>query len=204
MLEKDKKLELQVALIKLVDAVYRVGDALDKQGEAVLATELKQQATEVYKIFFIGTKSVLLLQIEYLMGLFDLAQSRHLIKDTNFIVLNREFVLFKQKLGNHLTNAVKGGAKIKDAQLPNRGQHPQKPIAKIKKLLKQKKQFNERQEKLLSIIKNKKEVSISEVSDIFNGQVSDKTVRRDLIYLMKCGLIQRKGQRRWARYYLIN
>ncbi|OIO47912.1 MAG: hypothetical protein AUJ33_00720 [Parcubacteria group bacterium CG1_02_40_25] len=202
MLEKDKKLELQSELIKLVDAVCRVGDALNKQGEVVLATELKQQATEIYKLFFIGTKRDLLLQIEYLTGLFDLAQTRHLIKDVNFIVLNREFGVFRQKLGNDLTGAVKAGAEAQNFHPANHKQRLQKQSIKIKKPLKQKKQFNARQEKLLSVIKNKKEISISEVSDMFKGQVTDKTIRRDLIYLMKCGLIGRRGDKRWTKYYL--
>ena len=64
------------------------------------------------------------------------------------------------------------------------------------------KRKNARTSAILSLIKNKKEVSIKDITDSVNG-CSEKTIQRDLVSLIKQGVLYRKGERRWSRYSLV-
>lgn len=200
-------LEQNQRLKRLVLAVYRVANVLNKQKEGVLASELKKQSNQVLRSFIetrietrrgVSKNNQLFLQIEVLQNFFDLGREFHLVNDKNFIVLNKAFENFK----NDVLEEINSGSGIANNKqdvvtvgtrrrlVPTKKQSPVTPV------------LNKRQTKLISVVKKKNEISISDVSDIFKGQVSDKTIRRDLIDLMNKGLIGRKGDKRWTKYYL--
>jgi len=56
-----------------------------------------------------------------------------------------------------------------------------------------------REEKIMDMVKNKQPISIKDITHSFDG-VSEKTIQRDLIGLIKKGLIKREGERRWSTY----
>ncbi len=58
-----------------------------------------------------------------------------------------------------------------------------------------------RQQKIFEFLKDNKEKTVKEVSAIFQG-ISEKTVQRDLIGLLKDGRISAKGEKRWRTYSL--
>jgi len=60
---------------------------------------------------------------------------------------------------------------------------------------------NTRRSQILSFIKNRGESSIKDISKAV-PHVSSKTVQRELSDLVKSGLLQREGDRRWSRYRL--
>ena len=60
---------------------------------------------------------------------------------------------------------------------------------------------NTRQEAILSIIKNKKEVMIKDISSQVKGY-SDKTIQRELLGMVKDGILIKSGEKRWSRYSL--
>jgi len=60
----------------------------------------------------------------------------------------------------------------------------------------------ERSEKILALIKDKKEVSIKDISGIFLD-VSEKTIQRELNTLVALGQIKKSGAKRWSRYTVI-
>jgi len=64
-----------------------------------------------------------------------------------------------------------------------------------------KKKKNERQIKIIDLIKNKKTVSIKDISDNIKG-CSEKTIQRELIAMVKSGVLKKEGERRWSRYSL--
>jgi hypothetical protein len=61
---------------------------------------------------------------------------------------------------------------------------------------------DERLDKIMSIIKDKKEVSIKDISNGFNN-CSEKTIQRDLNNLVSLGKIKKIGDKRWSRYILL-
>lgn len=60
----------------------------------------------------------------------------------------------------------------------------------------------ERKHKILSLIKDKKEVSIKDISIAFSD-CSEKTIQRELNDLVSKGQIKKVGEKRWSRYHSI-
>lgn len=60
----------------------------------------------------------------------------------------------------------------------------------------------QRVEKILSVIKQKGEVSVSDVAREF-PELSEKTMQRMLIKLVETGTLSKTGEKRWSRYSLI-
>ncbi|MEY2640679.1 MAG: hypothetical protein RL150_72 [Candidatus Parcubacteria bacterium] len=58
---------------------------------------------------------------------------------------------------------------------------------------------DERSEKIFSIIKEKGQVTIKDVTEAFVG-VSEKTIQRELQKLVVTGVLKRAGERRWSTY----
>lgn len=56
-----------------------------------------------------------------------------------------------------------------------------------------------RRNKIVDFIKDKKRVGIKEISRIFPG-LSEKTVQRELLTLVKANILNREGERRWSVY----
>ncbi len=61
--------------------------------------------------------------------------------------------------------------------------------------------IKDREEAILTILKNKGVASIKDISLVIRG-VSEKTVQRELISLIDKGLVIKKGERRWSTYSL--
>ena len=60
---------------------------------------------------------------------------------------------------------------------------------------------NNRREKILSLIKNKKDISIKDISLSF-PDCSEKTILRELNVLINKGHIKKTGAKRWSRYQI--
>lgn len=58
---------------------------------------------------------------------------------------------------------------------------------------------SDREDKIVEIIKDKKEVSIKDITDSFAG-VSSKTIQRELSKLVDKGILIKEGERRWSKY----
>lgn len=59
-----------------------------------------------------------------------------------------------------------------------------------------------RRERILSIIKDKGEASIKDISTTITD-CSEKTIQRELIDMIKDNIITREGERRWSKYKLV-
>jgi len=61
--------------------------------------------------------------------------------------------------------------------------------------------IKDRQETILSVIRNKRQASIKDLSTVIRG-VSEKTIQRELLALIAAGKVQKQGERRWSTYLL--
>jgi hypothetical protein len=59
----------------------------------------------------------------------------------------------------------------------------------------------ERKRKILAVIKEKREVSVKDITN-FITDCSEKTIQRDLVSLVKENILKKTGERRWSRYML--
>ncbi len=62
--------------------------------------------------------------------------------------------------------------------------------------------IKDRQEAILSVIKNKRKASIKDIST-FIRNVSEKTIQRELLSLIEAGIVEKQGERRWSTYSLL-
>ncbi|MBU6214846.1 DeoR family transcriptional regulator [Patescibacteria group bacterium] len=60
---------------------------------------------------------------------------------------------------------------------------------------------SERREAILSVIKNKRQVRIKDISAHIRN-VSEKTIQRELLTLIELGVVKKEGERRWSVYSL--
>jgi len=61
--------------------------------------------------------------------------------------------------------------------------------------------LNERQQKILEILREKEKIQVGELVSVF-PQVSKRTLRRDFHFLLKRGLIERVGEKNYTFYQL--
>ena len=57
----------------------------------------------------------------------------------------------------------------------------------------------DRKAKIIQIVKDKKEVSVKDISLLITD-FSEKTLQRELLNLVKDGVLKKEGERRWSRY----
>jgi len=60
---------------------------------------------------------------------------------------------------------------------------------------------NGRREAILKLLKERKKVTVRDLAEVIPG-VSEKTLQRELISLVKSGVLRREGERRWSTYFL--
>jgi len=61
---------------------------------------------------------------------------------------------------------------------------------------------NERQIKILEIVRQKGEASIKDITEVIKG-CSEKTIQRELLSLVDKGILLKNGERRWSRYSIV-
>lgn len=61
--------------------------------------------------------------------------------------------------------------------------------------------IKDRREAILSVISNKGNASIKDISTVIRD-VSEKTVQRELLALIEAGMVLKQGERRWSTYSL--
>ena len=62
-------------------------------------------------------------------------------------------------------------------------------------------QGSKRKQAIIKFIKDKKQVMVKDIS-FFIKDYSEKTIQRDLISLVKAGVLKKEGERRWSRYMI--
>lgn len=60
---------------------------------------------------------------------------------------------------------------------------------------------NVRRSVIINLLKRKKEVMIKDISPLIHG-CSEKTIQRELLAMVKAGILNKQGEKRWSRYSL--
>jgi len=121
--------------------------------------------------------------------LMDGEEERELISRTfNKGQNNYENVLYNKNKGQkHSANSLKGSS----AGLASHKRIVGESNGKNKKL--------DRKQTIKDIIKQKKEVTIKDISNVING-CSEKTIQRELMSLVRDNIVKKTGEKRWSRY----
>ena len=127
--------------------------------------------------------------VREMKSLLSIAKSAGLMSDMNYEILVSELSKFE--------NSDKKSLDIALPSLPTPHSYP-KEVIKDKSVSVKK---NSRQETILSIIRRKKEIVIKDISSLLSG-VSEKTIQRELLSMVKDGILKKSGEKRWSRYSL--
>lgn len=150
----------------------------------------------------------------------DVAYHSGFLSEMNWNILRREYL----ELGNYIREK-EASFSVSESSLPlsffhveapSYGEYPRKEVSSavledIRKgqsvqaqrgkgqYHKRHKVKEDRKSQILSIVRNKKRVSIKDIS-ILIADCSRKTLQRELISLVKAGMLIRAGERRWSTY----
>lgn len=200
---------------KLTAALYRVTDLFsDKEP---LKWSLRDNAIELYsKLMSIrrnpGNLQDVIEYVNRIIKILEIASLGTYVSSMNFDILRKEYInLMNIVEGNKgimmpeisIGQESIGQIKIKKIEAPIKSakqilprKKPESPVLKSRGL-----HSEERKKKIIDFLKQNGERTIKEISVIFTG-ISEKSVQRDLLYLVKMGQLISKGEKRWRTYSL--
>ncbi|MFC1625404.1 DeoR family transcriptional regulator [Patescibacteria group bacterium] len=198
---------------KITEAVYRVTDLLPN--EEPLKWAIRKNAVGVFtnlislkdrSITCFGETERLISKITVLLSVFSKINT---VSSINFEILMEEYESIRKTMTREeqredfVKLLLADKARLPEPIEPNRhtnGQSIGQP--KISNKIKVNKN-KARKNKIFDVIKNKKEVSVGELSSIFTN-CSEKTIQRDLLEMVSRGLLKKEGDKRWRKYILIS
>ncbi|MBI2635337.1 MAG: hypothetical protein HYW79_02225 [Parcubacteria group bacterium] len=198
--------ELGRRVLALTKAGFKVSDLIP---DMALREKIKHQILAVYKIFFEKKYPELLKELDVLDGFFFLAGHLNLAKEEHVKTLRNGLLVFKSQIIIEMHPRSKFSA----TDFPQATERkPEKPsftraleIEEKRTALSLQKdnELSDRQEKILKYFKEGKDVlKLADLLTIF-PDVNEKTVRNDLIFLIKIGKISRQGTGSGSHYRLL-
>ncbi|MFC1756708.1 DeoR family transcriptional regulator [Patescibacteria group bacterium] len=197
---------------KITEAVYRVTDLLlDREP---MKWEIREKSVIIFSVL-ISLKNDSTLEknskvekienlIDQLVALLSLFQESKTVSSVNFEILGDEYrsaktIISKQKQKQHFIKLDLDESALELPEPPKQKQ----PIGHSNgqnNAIRHNKNSS-RKDKILNIIREKKDVSIGELSAVFT-EFSEKTIQRDLVSMVKGGILKKQGDKRWRRYFI--
>lgn len=148
--------------------------------------------------------------ISEIVSLLKVAKNAGLISEMNESVIEAEFESLRDMvepayLFDHLLKSPEERRpeeqkdKIEYKRQPSELPAPKQKTSKGLSPVSEKK--NGRQEVILGIIRKRGEIMIKDVVPMISG-CSEKTIQRELLSMVKAGILKKVGEKRWSRYSL--
>lgn len=210
---------------KLVTALYMVTDCMDS--DDALKMKLRSVGVEVLSLMhsFVltsGFETHKLVEkvdakISEILSHLEISLAMGFVSEMNAGILRKEFVFLKNDLSLYSSpqtipssfwensqGHLKDNTELKTTLnvLKNSWSKPMVKSETHNVLLPKKENKNERPERIIEIIKDKKQVSIKDISASFTD-CSEKTIQRELNDLVSKGQVKKTGEKRWSRYQLV-
>lgn len=138
--------------------------------------------------------------IKVIQTFFKLAEEQDWIDKQNFLVLSQEYDKLKTQIQNLqsscLCKTYRDTNSVNFIQNGGKPVNQQKPIDNISNI-----ENNGRYKKILEFLKQKSQVQIKDLKEIF-PEVSKRTLRRDFDQLLKTGLVKRTGSNNRTLYQI--
>src|SRR3989344_4315944 len=186
---------LKEKALKITEALYRIPD-LFSDAEP-LKWALRENALEI-----IGADPRDTVKLEKLAkSMFvklELASSGTFISKVNFEVLAKAYSgLLRETMSlsdsyRNLLDSIAGVGAEQISSPPERALSDNKPIRHV----------SDRHETLLAGLRENGRRSVGELAKMLGGQISEKTVQRELSSLVASGVIKQEGEKRWRRYFI--
>ena len=211
---------------KLISALYMVTDIMDKDDP--LRNKLRTLGLELISDIhtnLLQTES----RIHELMSFLDIASAINLISEMNANILKKEFTELKESIGGYLENShqvlptslsefLREDSKGHEQSLVSfKGQRTRIGVQKGSTLMNALSKmsdrsthtnegFNilkaERRNEIINAVKNSPHgLSIKDISTaIKNPNLSEKTLQRELVSMVKDNILNKVGSKRWTKY----
>ncbi len=195
-------------IIKLTSAVYDMLEFFP--GEEPLKTKAKEKALAIMenltlvfsgsgwvslKEYFLGNREKVKLQIlediEILLNCLKLAKLQGWINSINFLIVYNEYENIKKEIGpktSHILKAIELEPVFAPAQIKEENQ-----IVDTKKIKKESVLISERQKKIINVLEEKGRAQVMDFKAVL-GDITKRTIRRDLDELLKMGKVAREGE----------
>ena len=179
-------------LIQLTNEIYRLTLLFPKKEP--LRYKMRELADDILaNCLTPGVKPNSVLEnLEVLDGFFEVAKNQNWVKKEELLNLQKEY------------SKLKGQLKLKAEPIKSEVKLTQvRPLQKseLTEVRPVQNSMNERQEKILAVLKEKEKAQVWQIKQIF-PQVSKRTLRRDFENLFKRGIIERIGERNETFYQL--
>jgi len=135
-------------------------------------------------------------RLETLDGFLNVAESQNWVSSEDILEIQKEYSNIKREIEKFKKQELKKSKKERKSQT-NKTESELIPFPEEGLPL------NDRQEKILEILKEKDKVQVHHVKNVF-PDISKRTLRRDFESLLKQGLVERIGKRSNTFYRLID
>jgi len=208
------KLKLRLLGVELLSDIYKLStlSPIDKHTYTTISLthiyELLSFIEIAYTIGFISEMNTAILKKEFGGLASELKDSLAKDKHFTFTLDEKMFNLPEIKEAPESTNNFNfmNQSLTKDKVSFGGNKSPLQNSLPVKKVSSQVSNLADRQDrtnKIMSLIKDKKEVSIKDISLAFTD-CSEKTIQRELNTLVSKGQIKKTGSKRWSRYQAIS
>lgn len=184
--------------LKLCLAVYKITKPFPE--EEPLKLNIRKRVNDILVNLISVNPSATLIDkkkffkdVEILNSYFEIAQQQNWVHPDNFTILRREFIKLKQEFSG--TDMERFTECNPPTPMLRRTKENIEKSSGLKFPEKVFGGLQERQKKILEIMKEKKECQISDFVNVFQG-ISRRTIQRDLEFLVERGLIKRQGEYR--------
>ena len=202
---------------KLITAIYMVTDIMDK--EEPLRNKLRTLGTEIISDMH-ATPGNAPNKISETLSFLDIASAINLISEMNSTILKKEFLGLKRSIeGTHRSPVALSElfAESEERELlpaSPKGQKTRIGVQRGGTLLhalrnvsdKSNEHRDQRKENIKNVLKDKAGgMSIRDIGEALKSKgqaISEKTLQRELVSMVKDNLLYRTGEKRWARYFL--
>lgn len=191
---------------KLTGALYRVTDLLSDREP--LKWLLRNKAINIYEnitsIIFAKNKDNIIEEtlnnLSQIISILELVSMGTFISNLNFEVLKREYINLKAFIEGKRTDISQEQKLLSDISIGHSIGQPD--VQDVHDSVVHKAVVIGRKEKVLEFLRTEGPKTISEITPVFNG-ISEKTIQRDLLELVKSGKIRAEGEKRWRKYSII-
>lgn len=199
---KRRAFEICLAVYRLTNLFPR-GEVLTNQIRE-LANEIAAEVLSHKPRFEMRTLERVNDKISKIIVYFEIAKAQNWLKPINFEVLIREYQGLKEEIEKERTlrlqpstAAPAQGINATEGLFSERSERS-KQSRRAKK-----QKITERQKKILTYLQEKNSAKMKDFLEIFKDEVTERTLRSDLKFLINQGLIKKQGHLKTTKYFIV-
>jgi len=195
--------DISLRALKLSLAIYRVSGLLPA-GE-VMVRQLRRLGNEVVGDLVVDDLVAARKKIKVLRMYFKISQSQNWMREANWQILDQAYAELNQEIS--LLNKIEEKKSETKGEERAKGNRRMDMSHNIRGRLKKEDlslfqaEVNQRQQKILDTLRANNQLHISDLIPLFQNDISARTLRNDLNFLINQGLVNKKGSNKFKVYF---